>query len=290
MNDTIRNNILFGQPWHGERYRWVLGACALGADLTLLSHGDQTLVGELGTRLSGGQQQRVALARALYAQADILLLDNPLSALDPIVSAQVLEQGLAFAGADPAAGEPRPGRAGPLRSGDPHRAGPTGGARCPPAGGPHPASPPHPPVPPQEAEQFSEEKVVEGKVDWGLFGFMWQRLAAPGAILLALLLTLGQEGLRIASDLWLGGKAGVTGVSELLGIYVLLGAGSLTCIMVVRVINYKLGLKLAWTLFDGMLGRISRAPMAFFDKVPQGRILNRFDRDLGKPRRSCCRC
>lgn len=47
---------------------------------------------------------------------------------------------------------------------------------------------------PQEAEQFSEEKVVEGKVDWGLFGFMWQRLAAPGAILIALLLTLGQEG------------------------------------------------------------------------------------------------
>ncbi|MDF2273647.1 ABC transporter transmembrane domain-containing protein, partial [Aeromonas caviae] len=29
MNDTIRNNILFGQPWHAERYRWVLGACAL---------------------------------------------------------------------------------------------------------------------------------------------------------------------------------------------------------------------------------------------------------------------
>ena len=45
MNDTIRNNILFGQPWHAERYRWVLGACALTADLALLSHGDQTLVG-----------------------------------------------------------------------------------------------------------------------------------------------------------------------------------------------------------------------------------------------------
>ena len=58
MNDTIRNNILFGQPWHGERYRWVLGACALGADLSLLSHGDQTLVGELGTRLSGGCQRQ----------------------------------------------------------------------------------------------------------------------------------------------------------------------------------------------------------------------------------------
>lgn len=283
MNDTIRNNILFGQPWHAERYRWVLGACALTADLELLSHGDQTLVGELGTRLSGGQQQRVALARALYARADILLLDNPLSALDPIVSAQVLERGLAF----------KPGPTRLLVSHDPDVL-----AHCDRVIRieqgelveldahqladliQHPQ--PTPPVPPQEAEQFNEEKVVEGKVDWGLFGFMWQRLAAPGAILLALLLTLGQEGLRIASDLWLGGKAGVTEVSELLGIYVLLGAGSLTCIMVVRVINYKLGLKLAWTLFVGMLGRISRAPMAFFDKVPQGRILNRFDRDLGE--------
>ncbi|WP_244086402.1 ATP-binding cassette domain-containing protein, partial [Aeromonas caviae] len=283
MNDTIRNNILFGQPWHAERYRWVLGACALTADLALLSHGDQTLVGELGTRLSGGQQQRVALARALYARADILLLDNPLSALDPMVAAQVLEQGLAF----------KPGPTRLLVSHDPDVL-----ARCDRVirieqgrlveldahqladlvQHPQPA----PPVPPQEAEQFSEEKVVEGKVDWGLFGFMWQRLAAPGAILLVLLLTLGQEGLRIASDLWLGGKAEVSDVTTLLGIYVLLGAGSLACIMAVRVINYKLGLKLAWTLFDGMLGRISRAPMAFFDKVPQGRILNRFDRDLGE--------
>ena len=283
MNDTIRNNILFGQPWHVERYRWVLGACALTADLALLSHGDQTLVGELGTRLSGGQQQRVALARALYARADILLLDNPLSALDPMVAAQVLEQGLAF----------KPGPTRLLVSHDPDVL-----ARCDRVirieqgrlveldahqladlvQHPQPA----PPVPPQEAEQFSEEKVVEGKVDWGLFGFMWQRLAAPGAILLVLLLTLGQEGLRIASDLWLGGKAEVSDVKTLLGIYVLLGAGSLACIMAVRVINYKLGLKLAWTLFDGMLGRISRAPMAFFDKVPQGRILNRFDRDLGE--------
>ena len=47
MNDSIRNNILFGQPWHEDRYQWVLGACALTTDLGLLSHGDQTLVGEL---------------------------------------------------------------------------------------------------------------------------------------------------------------------------------------------------------------------------------------------------
>jgi hypothetical protein len=52
---------------------------------------------------------------------------------------------------------------------------------------------PAPPVP-LRRRSSSARKVVEGKVDWGLFGFMWQRLAAPGAILLVLLLTLGQEG------------------------------------------------------------------------------------------------
>ena len=93
MNDTIRNNILFGQPWHGERYRWVLGACALGADLTPA----QPRRPDPGRRARHPPLRRPATAGRAgprpYAQADILLLDNPLSALDPIVSAQVLEQG-----------------------------------------------------------------------------------------------------------------------------------------------------------------------------------------------------
>ena len=84
----------------------------------------------------------------------------------------------------------------------------------------HPAA--RPAGAPQEAEQFSEEKVVEGKVDWGLFGFMWQRLGRPGAILLALLLTLGQEGAahRLSGS---AARAEVSEVATLLGIYVLLG-------------------------------------------------------------------
>ena len=91
MNDSIRNKFCSANPGT-DRYQWVLGACARTTDLGLLSHGDRTLVGELGTRLSGGQQRQVALARPSMQEPTSLLLDS-LSALDPIVSAQVLERG-----------------------------------------------------------------------------------------------------------------------------------------------------------------------------------------------------
>jgi ABC-type sulfate/molybdate transport systems ATPase subunit len=48
----------------------------------MLPAGDQTEIGERGINLSGGQKQRVSLARAAYQDADIYLLDDPLSAVD----------------------------------------------------------------------------------------------------------------------------------------------------------------------------------------------------------------
>jgi len=51
-----------------------------------------TLVGERGVSLSGGQKARVNLARAVYRQADIYLLDDPLSAVDPKVSRHLVDE------------------------------------------------------------------------------------------------------------------------------------------------------------------------------------------------------
>ncbi|XP_075279640.1 ATP-binding cassette sub-family C member 2 [Opisthocomus hoazin] len=82
QNATLKDNILFGSELDEARYQQVIKACALLPDLELLPAGDQTEIGEKGINLSGGQKQRVSLARAVYSDADIYILDDPLSAVD----------------------------------------------------------------------------------------------------------------------------------------------------------------------------------------------------------------
>ncbi|KAG0039221.1 hypothetical protein BGZ82_009166 [Podila clonocystis] len=82
FNATLRDNVLFGRAYDQERYRLVISACGLEPDLAFLAGGDMTEIGERGINLSGGQKQRVSLARAAYQDAEIYLLDDPLSAVD----------------------------------------------------------------------------------------------------------------------------------------------------------------------------------------------------------------
>ena len=65
---------------------------SLFQDLSQLEYGDQSLVGEKGVTLSGGQKARVALARALYADADVYLLDDPLSAVDTTMGNDIMKR------------------------------------------------------------------------------------------------------------------------------------------------------------------------------------------------------
>ncbi|KAJ2519633.1 hypothetical protein H4217_002565 [Coemansia sp. RSA 1939] len=91
LNDTIRNNILFGRKYDKEHYNRVIEACALAEDIENWTRGDNTLIGENGINISGGQRARLALARTVYSKADIYVLDDPLSAVDAHVKRHILE-------------------------------------------------------------------------------------------------------------------------------------------------------------------------------------------------------
>ena len=92
FSGTLRENILFGQPYDEHRYTRIIKACALMEDIQQFPNGDQTIVGERGVVLSGGQRARVSLARAVYVDADLYLLDDPLSAVDVKVGQQIFEK------------------------------------------------------------------------------------------------------------------------------------------------------------------------------------------------------
>uniref|UniRef100_A0A8C7VXQ0 ATP-binding cassette sub-family C member 5 n=1 Tax=Oncorhynchus mykiss TaxID=8022 RepID=A0A8C7VXQ0_ONCMY len=94
LNDSLRENILFGKEYDEDKYNAVVSACCLIPDLTELPYGDMTEIGERGANLSGGQRQRVSLARALYSERPILLLDDPLSAVDAHVGSHLFHNAI----------------------------------------------------------------------------------------------------------------------------------------------------------------------------------------------------
>ena len=89
FSGTIRENILFGEPYNELTYTRIIEACALTEDINQFPDCDQTVVGEYGEILSGG---RVSLARAVDADADLYLLDDPLSAVGFKVGQQIFEK------------------------------------------------------------------------------------------------------------------------------------------------------------------------------------------------------
>jgi len=89
---SLRENVLFGKRYDEDKYHQALEAACMGADINLLPNGDDTAIGEKGITLSGGQKQRTAIARAVYADAELAILDDPLSALDAHVAKDVFKR------------------------------------------------------------------------------------------------------------------------------------------------------------------------------------------------------
>jgi ABC-type multidrug transport system fused ATPase/permease subunit len=94
QNATVRQNILFGKEMDKSWYKKVIEACALQPDLDMLPQGDETEIGERGITVSGGQKQRMNIARAIYFDSDLVLMDDPLSAVDAHVGRHIFDKAI----------------------------------------------------------------------------------------------------------------------------------------------------------------------------------------------------
>lgn len=94
FSGTVRQNILCGLEYEPLRYQQVIQVTELEHDFGLFQNGDRAEVGEKGLSLSGGQKARISMARCLYVDADIYLLDDPLSAVDAHVGGKIFENAI----------------------------------------------------------------------------------------------------------------------------------------------------------------------------------------------------
>jgi ATP-binding cassette, subfamily C (CFTR/MRP), member 1 len=104
QNASVKENIIFGRDTshmtsksadvNDRWYNDVVDACALRPDLKMFPYGDLTELGERGITISGGQKQRLNIARAIYSDADIILMDDPLSAVDAHVGRHIMDNAI----------------------------------------------------------------------------------------------------------------------------------------------------------------------------------------------------
>lgn len=88
---SVKDNILFGKVYDEQMFHKALECSSLINDIKEFSNGANTVIGERGINISGGQKARISLARAVYSEADIYLLDDPLSAVDPQVADDIFQ-------------------------------------------------------------------------------------------------------------------------------------------------------------------------------------------------------
>eukprot|EP00756_Hemistasia_phaeocysticola_P019053 Hpha_TRINITY_DN15635_c2_g3::TRINITY_DN15635_c2_g3_i1::g.101879::m.101879/K05665/ABCC1; ATP-binding cassette, subfamily C (CFTR/MRP), member 1 len=320
VNATVRENILFGSTYFEQEYAKVLHVCALERDMKLLAAGDQTEMGEQGINLSGGQKQRLSLARAVYHNADILVLDDVLSAVDPHVGKHIFQkcimgalsektrvlvthqlQYLPFADRIVVLDEGRIVFNGAYKDivdsainlsefikdttlekeeVEEGKDGEEKGASAETDDGVE-----------ATAEQFQAEEgklMSEEERATGAVGFetVWWYTKACGPILVFFFLFLiFSEFCRISTDLWLSYWSDQKfypdpGVALYLGVYIMLGFVSSLFSLLKGLALVESAFHSSVRLHNLMLGNVLRAKTMFYDTTPAGRILNRFSRDL----------
>ncbi|KAK9470483.1 P-loop containing nucleoside triphosphate hydrolase protein [Dipodascopsis tothii] len=319
QNTTLKENILFGREFDQDKYERVIRDCALTPDLESLPAGDMTEIGERGINISGGQKSRISLARAAYFDADIILLDDVLSAVDSHVGRHLVQECICgFMG----------GRTRLLATHQLHvlpyadrvifmdgEGGLEIGTvdeiteRCPKFAelmtyqqqGDEEEADEEEDVKPAAAP---EKKKAAGKGPGGPGELMTEEEKANsskmskvyldyyrdaggflswGVVVVVLLVAVCASGAQILTNLWLSFWVNDTlhkTKGWYIGLYVTFGVVSALMFFTLGFTVTNAGASASYKLNNRAVERVLRSPMAFFDTSPLGRILNRFSKDV----------
>ncbi|GAA5878573.1 hypothetical protein JCM1840_007455 [Sporobolomyces johnsonii] len=316
---SLRDNILFGRPYDEVRYKQVIHDACLEADIEMLPYGDATDIGEKGVTLSGGQKQRVNIARTLYYDADIVLLDDPLSAVDAHVGKHLFENAICGA----LAGKtrilvthalhflPRVDYIICLEHGKITEEGTYAdlvadkdgafSALMEEFGGDLEEKKEEKDEAEEEAIEeeggkskkqgdkpkakglMQEEERATGSVSKAVYGHIFTLANGWVTFTLLLLSVILQQGAQVVGSyflVWWQEDAFNKSMGFYEGMYAMLG-------VLQAVFSFFMGLATSWigynvskALHHAAIQGVLRAPMSFFDTTPQGRIMNRFSKDI----------
>lgn len=310
QNTTVRENILFGKEMDTKWYSDVIKACALQPDLDMLPDHDLTEIGERGITISGGQKQRLNIARAIYFDADIVLLDDPLSAVDAHVGRHIFDNAILGLLKDKCRILAthqlwvlnrcdriiwmEGGKIQAVDTFDNLMAHSDGFRQLmettaveekkelTEAANVEDENEPSKKVKKSKGLMQSEERAL-ASVPWSVYGAY---IGASGSLLnaplVAFLLIIAQ-GSNIVTGLWLSwwtaDKFGYS-MGVYIGIYAALGVAQAVLMFAFMVSLSIFGTTASKGMLQAAMTRVLRAPMSFFDTTPLGRITNRFSRDV----------
>ena len=296
-------------------YEKVIDACALRPDLEMLPSGDVTEIGERGITVSGGQKQRLNIARAIYFNSELVLMDDPLSAVDAHVGRHIMDQAICGLLKDKCRILAthqlwvlnrcdriiwmQDGRIATIDTFDNLMATNADFVALIANNAQEEKK--------EEADNVNEDEIEAEKKDqkrkktkpaaalmqteeravrsvsWSVYT---SYIKASGSILVlpfVALLLIASQGANICTSLWLSwwtqDKFGFS-TGEYIGTYAALGAAQALLMFAFSVALSVFGTEASKVMLHRAINGVLRAPMSFFDTTPLGRITNRFSKDI----------
>lgn len=316
QNTTVRENILFGKEYNRKWYDEVVDACALRADLDMLPHNDQTEIGERGITVSGGQKARLNIARAIYFNSDIMIMDDPLSAVDAHVGRHIFDTAICGLLKDKCRILAthqlhvlhRCDRIIWLQDGQIETIDTFDNLMRDNEGFQKMMASTAQEEKVEEEEEANEDEIEDEKKDakkrkvskkgaalmqreeravnsvsWSVYGAY---IRASGTMLngpMIVFLLILSQGANITTSLWLSWWTSNKfryAQGTYIGVYAALGVVQALLMFAFSVNLSILGTRASRVLLQQAMRRVLRAPMSFFDTTPLGRITNRFAKDV----------